>query len=211
MIGNTETKEYEFEFVNSEDGSIDFDKVQKLMLRTMNNDMTQRDYLANAALGLCGELGEVLNVVQQVSELSEHRDKLKLELGDMCWYLFLFSRVLGISPKTIFPTLLSSKYLDHAGNIYQLTRTVLDLADTVKKMLYHSANLQSEFDKNKLDSVGMSLCFIGGTIKWLVETAGFNLAEILQANIDKLAKRHKGGKFSSVLQDAKLDEVEGNE
>ena len=62
---------------------------QQLAMKTLNPALSEKDILINAVMGLCGESGEAIDIVKkwlaQGHELD--REKLKKELGDICWYL----------------------------------------------------------------------------------------------------------------------------
>lgn len=62
---------------------------QKLAMTTLNKDLSKKDVLINAVMGLCGESGEAIDIVKkhlhQGHELN--KDKLIKELGDIAWYL----------------------------------------------------------------------------------------------------------------------------
>ena len=70
---------------------------QRLAMATLNPELSQQDVLINAVMGLCGESGEVIDMVKkhlhQGHELS--REKLIKELGDIAWYLAEVATVLG--------------------------------------------------------------------------------------------------------------------
>ena len=62
---------------------------QKLAMKTLNPALTKRDVLMDSALGLCGESGEVADLLKK-HLMQGHpfdRDKLARELGDVAWYL----------------------------------------------------------------------------------------------------------------------------
>ncbi len=62
---------------------------QELAMRTLNKDLSKKDVLINGVMGLCGESGEVIDIVKkhlaQGHELD--KDKIAKELGDVAWYL----------------------------------------------------------------------------------------------------------------------------
>jgi NTP pyrophosphatase (non-canonical NTP hydrolase) len=62
---------------------------QKLAMTTLNPALSKKDVLINGAMGLCGESGEVIDIVKkwlaQGHELD--KDKILKELGDVAWYL----------------------------------------------------------------------------------------------------------------------------
>ena len=69
-------------------------------LRTANNECCD---LMNCALGISGEGGEVSDIIKkhtfQGHELNE--EKLINELGDVCWYIAVMAKVLGVSLETV--------------------------------------------------------------------------------------------------------------
>ena len=58
-------------------------------MTTLNPALDKKDVLINGVMGLCGESGEVIDVVKkwlaQGHELN--REKILAELGDVAWYL----------------------------------------------------------------------------------------------------------------------------
>ena len=62
---------------------------QELAMTTLNPALDKKDVLINGVMGLCGESGEVIDVVKkwlaQGHELN--REKILAELGDVAWYL----------------------------------------------------------------------------------------------------------------------------
>lgn len=67
---------------------------QRLAMRTS----TSKCDLSNAALGLCGESGEVADLIKKHVYQGHDLDKHKLaeELGDVCWYISLACEVAGL-------------------------------------------------------------------------------------------------------------------
>ena len=76
---------------------------QKLAMTTLNPQLTQKDVLINAVMGLCGESGEAIDIVKkhlhQGHELD--REKLVKELGDIAWYLAEAATALDIDLETV--------------------------------------------------------------------------------------------------------------
>ena len=77
---------------------------QKLAMTTLNPELSQKDTLVNGVMGLCGEAGEVIDLVKkhlhQGHELD--REAIKKELGDIAWYLAETAYVLGFSLEEVF-------------------------------------------------------------------------------------------------------------
>ena len=62
---------------------------QKLAMATLNPALSQKDVLVNAVMGLCGESGEVIDIVKKHLHQGHDLDRETLikELGDIAWYL----------------------------------------------------------------------------------------------------------------------------
>lgn len=78
---------------------VTLDDYQQLAARTLGRDRTHEQQLANAALGLTGEAGEVAEVIKKhlFHDTPLDRDALVKELGDCLWYIGAFATVLGLS------------------------------------------------------------------------------------------------------------------
>lgn len=72
---------------------------QKLAMTTKNPDLTGRDLLINSVMGLCGESGEVIDLVKKHVSHGHplNREKIIDELGDVAWYLAECADAIGIS------------------------------------------------------------------------------------------------------------------
>ncbi len=68
---------------------------QILANRTVN---LEADHLLNGALGLCGEAGEVADIIKKHKFQGHKLDRTKLlsELGDVCWYIALLATELNV-------------------------------------------------------------------------------------------------------------------
>lgn len=77
---------------------------QRLAMKTLNPELSQKDVLINGVMGLCGESGEAIDIVKkwlaQGHELD--REKLSKELGDIAWYLSETAYALDIPLEDIF-------------------------------------------------------------------------------------------------------------
>ena len=62
---------------------------QRLAMKTLNPALSQKDVLINSVMGLCGESGEVIDIVKKWLAQGHELDKARLarELGDVAWYL----------------------------------------------------------------------------------------------------------------------------
>lgn len=72
---------------------------QKLAMRTLNTEIDKKELILNAAMGLCGESGEVIDLVKkhlfQGHDLDD--EKLIKELGDVAWYLAEAATALNVN------------------------------------------------------------------------------------------------------------------
>ncbi len=101
---------------------------QKLAMTTLNPDLDKKDVLINGVMGLCGESGEVIDIVKkhlaQGHELD--REKIIKELGDVAWYMAEIATVLDVELEEIL-TLniekLKKRYPDGFSTEKSLNRT----------------------------------------------------------------------------------------
>ena len=77
---------------------------QQLAMVTLNPDLSKRDILINAVMGLCGESGEAIDLVKKHLHQGHALDeeKLKKELGDIAWYLAEAAYALDTDLDAIF-------------------------------------------------------------------------------------------------------------
>lgn len=76
---------------------------QKLAMTTLNPELSRKDVLLNGVMGLCGESGEVIDIVKKHLHQGHQLDReaLKKELGDIAWYLAETAWVLDLSLEEI--------------------------------------------------------------------------------------------------------------
>lgn len=77
--------------------SVDGNFYQKMATRTANYDLKDHEQLINGALGLCGESGEVADMIKKCFMQGHPLDIVHLakELGDCLWYIALISETIG--------------------------------------------------------------------------------------------------------------------
>ena len=76
---------------------------QKLAMTTLNPQLSQKDVLINAVMGLCGESGEAIDIVKKHLHQGHKLDREKLikELGDIAWYLAEAATALDVDLETV--------------------------------------------------------------------------------------------------------------
>lgn len=77
---------------------------QKLAMTTLNPELDEKDVLINGVMGLCGESGEVIDIVKKHLAQGHELDKEKIikELGDVAWYMAEIATVLGVELEDVF-------------------------------------------------------------------------------------------------------------
>src|SRR5215207_10508111 len=78
---------------------MDLTDYQSLAARTLGRDRTREQQLANAALGLAGEAGEVADHIKKhlFHDFPLDEAEVVKELGDCLWYVAAMCTTLGIS------------------------------------------------------------------------------------------------------------------
>ena len=76
---------------------MNINEYQKLALRTLNPELSPKDVLINGVMGLCGESGEVIDLVKKHLAQGHplDREKVAKELGDVAWYLAETAHAIG--------------------------------------------------------------------------------------------------------------------
>lgn len=77
---------------------------QKLAMTTLNPELDKKDILINGVMGLCGESGEVIDIVKKHLAQGHELDKEKIikELGDVAWYMAEIATVLDVELEDVF-------------------------------------------------------------------------------------------------------------
>lgn len=70
---------------------------QVLAMRTSRKDMRPDDHLLNGVIGLCGESGEVADLIKKYRFQGHAFDPehLAIELGDILWYIVETADIIG--------------------------------------------------------------------------------------------------------------------
>jgi NTP pyrophosphatase (non-canonical NTP hydrolase) len=83
---------------------MDFDEYMEKASVTATFTGKQKDHqLMYLALGICGESGEIAEKIKKIVRndegviSDEKRELIKLEIGDVLWYLSQLARTLGLS------------------------------------------------------------------------------------------------------------------
>ena len=70
---------------------------QDLAMRSLNPELGEKDVLINGVMGLCGESGEVIDIVKKHLAQGHELDRAAIakELGDVAWYLAETAYAIG--------------------------------------------------------------------------------------------------------------------
>ena len=83
---------------------MEINEYQKKAMEFLNQQLNEKDILINGVMGLCGESGEVIDIVKkhlaQGHELN--KDKIIEELGDVLWYVAEVAYVLNVKLEDVF-------------------------------------------------------------------------------------------------------------
>ena len=77
---------------------------QKAALRTADMNYSEHSMIMNGALGLCGEAGEVADIIKKATFQGHPLDTEHIaeELGDVAWYLAITASAIGKNLDDIF-------------------------------------------------------------------------------------------------------------
>ena len=78
---------------------MEINEYQKLAMRTLNPEIEKKELILNASMGLCGESGEVIDLVKKHRFQGHDLDDENLikELGDVAWYLAEAATALNVN------------------------------------------------------------------------------------------------------------------
>ncbi len=154
-----------------------------------------------AALGLCGEAGEIADIVERLMHDHDRswnrvvRNELIKELGDVLWYaVFAAKNIAGIKFDFNHDTIPDS-FGDLNRNLKwgsgRLVVTTSRFADLFKKIMFHGMPLEIQQVTNDLNSIYQSVVFFAEIVLCCT------IKEIMQKNVEKLSDRYKSLEFST--------------
>jgi NTP pyrophosphatase (non-canonical NTP hydrolase) len=156
---------------------------------TINQSLTDEQQLSNFLMGLIGEFGELVDRIKK-HHFQGHAiepDKMIAEAGDVCWYCISTLTHFGIDANEL-PTIA-------VGNGNRIENLIFVAHAQIGSIIRHAADPNQELFRTSL-ACDTSVLF------QLVATIIRNYApdctleEILNLNVDKLARRY-AGRFST--------------
>ncbi|MBO7172345.1 MAG: nucleoside triphosphate pyrophosphohydrolase family protein [Bacteroidaceae bacterium] len=155
-----------------------FNEYRALAQRTSNGSLTVEQHVINGALGLCGESGEVADLVC-MNPTVEQKASVVEELGDVLWYCAELATWLELEPG--IP--MEGEEWGRVHGALGLCVAAASIADHVKKayMQGHSVN------KIKIASRVYTVFRIVSELAASVDSTASN---VMGYNINKLRKRY---------------------
>ena len=82
---------------------MEINEYQKKAMKSLNPSLNNDEVLLNGVMGLCGESGEVIDILKKhLSQGHElNKEKMIEELGDVAWYLAETAYALGVDLDTV--------------------------------------------------------------------------------------------------------------
>jgi NTP pyrophosphatase (non-canonical NTP hydrolase) len=150
-----------------------------------NYQVKESDRLAVLTLGLVGETGEVLELIEHPQVLLQ-RDLLKSELGDVLAYLSIVADSYSIGMNQLgviaLPRFIETEYSETVSSLaLELSKGVCKVAEKVKKKIRDGGAIGD----NLADLLGSVLSSIFG----LIRVFRFDLKDVLASTVEKNKSR----------------------
>ena len=157
-----------------------FDEYRVLAQRT---DATQnnRDKAANGAIGLYGEVNELLHAPNV-----ENAENVK-ETGDILWYLAAIASALHISLEEAYNSAAALPLADVMMISLEWRATVI--GEFIKKAVFQGHIVDAEALKYVTHNIGLVMRWLEGYAR----RNDFTLDDAMSLNIEKLRKRYPDG------------------
>lgn len=159
---------------------------QRQAVALMNPALSRKDQRAEAGLGIAAETGEVLDLLKKHWHHQKPLDPhaLKLELGDLCWYVVAGAHLvckLKLEPPQDLPACVTRERCSEAA--FQLAATAGKVAKTVGYAGVHRRVMSFSSLQSILSSMLYEVAIIAAYYGW-------TLTDVLQSNLDKLHARY---------------------
>ena len=167
---------------------MDFNTYTQHVLRTANKGLNNKELFSMAVMGMCGELGELYELVHNYTGANVIRGGLiEKEAGDFIWYFALLTHVSNCVDVTEYSLMFND--VDAKESLQQMTLDVLTLTDIVKKHVFHSKDIDFSLgsDWHRM------LYVIILRFKSLIAQYNISLSSVMQTNVNKLIERYPEG------------------
>jgi NTP pyrophosphatase (non-canonical NTP hydrolase) len=173
---------------------MNFVEYSPLALRTAK-PLTDEQNILHARILMISEAGEITNPIKALAIQGKPIDKVNLveEVGDLLWGLNLYLTTTGKSLSAVDDAVAEySSYLPLVTDVWQLVDTAVKVGVFASGI--HSATVADTHADRLRDS--LSVRHLCGYLVQILDYAGCNFSQCLEANLAKLEKRH-GAKFSA--------------
>ena len=163
-----------------------FTEYQLLAQRTSNPELDERQHIENGALGLCGEAGEVADLIKKMFMQGHALDKDEVieELGDVAWYCAELAT--------------HAKLVIRMDNMERVVYDSIPLTEKVTRLCYNAANTAAMFfyvkTEEKLHKQMLERTL--GVCRVIAGEMGVSMSEVCKRNLEKLLRRYPE-KFST--------------
>jgi NTP pyrophosphatase (non-canonical NTP hydrolase) len=169
-------------------------------ITTLKKHDSEAIALADWALGLGGELGEVASALLRMKEKSldgiapEESDYMELakEAGDVLWYVFAVSKQLDLNIEEEEGILAMQRIVP--GDVYTQLATISAAVGQVQEACKHYIAHKEKFDA---EAVRTSLEWIISTLNGTLHFFQMSLTDVAELNVAKLSHRYNKGSFDN--------------
>lgn len=175
------------------------------LARVTLKELPFASHLVHMALGVAGEVGEIIDAVKKVLIYGKAPDTInfKEEVGDITWYIACLLKELAVDPLVMQRFLdrgvvagktIQAKIAAEAPSSMELGRVVLHINKEVAELAFDLAQLSEEGVATSV-AIGFieRLSNFTGVIAGLVDV---DVSQAMERNIEKLKERY-GDKFSA--------------
>lgn len=163
-------------------------RFQEQARRTMNEDTQNTNQYLNMAMGLVGEVGELVDLMKKEMYQGHKKPDYAEEIGDIMWYLVNYARLMNHS--LIFrPT----AYKDKLEHISTLLNRVNNIFDGEVYLAQFNTPIKRNLQGSVLEDLRLLMQDIYSHIITLSDLLKVDLDYAKQHNIDKLQKRYPQG------------------
>lgn len=163
-----------------------FEQYQYFAERTADCGQDSGQRLGNFGLGIAGETAEFIDAVVNLEFAGGESTAIIKEAGDVNWYCATLCTTAGLSFQAVVDGAKEAEAAPLYVCIGRLGKAAGDVAEYVKKVVYHGHAL----DETKLGKL------IGNVLAWLklfCRRYGLCMQEICNTNIAKLKQRYPDG------------------
>ena len=105
---------------------MDADFYQSEAMKTVNLDLSEKDKMAEAIMGIAGEAGEVVGCYSKKHFQGHHLDDLDLiiEMGDVIWYITQAAVSMGYSLSDVLQANLDKIHRRFPDGVFSAERSI---------------------------------------------------------------------------------------